>query len=572
MQFIRGGPDIPDEVIEALEEGRLILFCGAGLSMPVLPSFRGLVEKVYQRLHEDIGLDPAEAKAFKNRDFDRVLDLLERRVERKEVRDAVIAELTTPATAPAGRHRHSLELAEAADGACRLVTTNFDDLFERAADASGRNVAIDVAPKLPVPVPHRWSSLVHLHGRIDPLSPSAADNLILTSADFGRAYLTEGWASRFVTDLFAHFSVLFVGYSADDPIIRYLLDALAAERTAAEPEDRPRKAYALAGYRGRSSASLQTEWRNKGVDALPYQIRRGEDHSRLYKTLEEWARWKREGLTGRFRQVEQAWRYRPPATPPYDHDIQKVLWALRDPVCAQRFAAAPTAAPWEWQATLEQAGMLSLPFRPAGDRMVPLVDHGDTAKPPLDEVTLHLGRWLTRHLDKPEMLEWVLEHGGVPHPEFRNQVLQRMRLPEAATPDPRRCPSLEPTLRRAWEIFATTTEAIDRRYQVATLHAVLRPDTAEDLVRTELVAALRPVLRLKAARFYRTLRDSYAKHGIDPGPPSVRDHLDGEVLLASGPHLTELMTFIYHRRADRDQLLAALVDDLTAHLKRALDL
>jgi hypothetical protein len=572
MQFIRGGPDIPDEVIAALQEDRLILFCGAGISMPALPSFRGLVEKVYQRLHEDVGLDPAEARAFKSRDYDRLLDLLERRVERKKVRDAVVAELTAPPTAPTDRHSNALELAKAADGAYRIVTTNFDDLFERAISSSRRSVTIDEAPKLPMPLPHRWSSLVHLHGRIDRRSGSGGDNLILSSADFGRAYLTEGWASRFVTDLFAHFSVVFVGYSADDPIIRYLLDALAAERSAAKPEDRPRKAYALAGYPPGNAAALQTEWWNKGVDAIAYRIQRGRNHSLLYRTLEEWARWKREGLTGRFRQVEQAWRYHPPATPPYGHEIQQVLWALKDPVCAQRFAESPTPAPLHWRAVLEQAGMLSCPFSPAGDRAVPLVGHGNIPDPPLDEVTYHLGQWLTRHLDKPELLNWVLEHGGVLHQQFRYLILQRMRFPEQETPEPRHCPPLKPLLRRAWEIIATTADLIDCRYQTPMLSTVVRADTGEDVVRAELIAALRPTLKLKKPDLYLTLRNAYAQHGIDAGPPSVRDHLDGEVLLAGGSRLTELRTFIYSRTPNRDLLLAALVDDLTAHLKRTLDL
>jgi SIR2-like domain len=564
MQFIRGGPDVRDEVIEALEEDRLILFCGAGLSMPVLPSFKGLVEKVYQRLYEDINLKAAELKAFKSGSYDRLLDLLERRVGRAEVRNAVIAELTTPPTAPTDHHRHVLELAKTADGEFRLVTTNFDDLFERAAATAGYNLSLDEAPKLPVPLPHRWSSLVHLHGRIDAGSASTTNNLILTSADFGRAYLTEGWASRFVTDLFAHFSVLFIGYSAEDPIIRYLLDALAAERAAAKLEDRPRKPYALAGYKGRNSDVLQTEWGNKGVEVLPYRIRRGENHDTLHGTLEQWARWKREGLTGRLRQVEQAWRSRPPASPPYDHATQQVLWALRDPVCARRFADSPLAAPWEWQAPLEQTGMLSRP--PTSGRMVPLADDGNTGNLSLDEVTFHLGRWLTRHLDKPETLDCVLQQGGVLHPDFASQILHRMRLPENAACGPQHCPPLEPMLRRAWEIVTSTADLPDRRYRVIPLHMILHADAPQDVVHAELLSALRPVLRLKKAGFYRTLRAN-----TNPEPPTIRDYLDGEALLAGDRHLTELRSFIYGR-PDNKPLLAALADDLTSHLKRALDL
>ena len=40
--------------------------------------------------------------------------------------------------------------------------------------------------------------------------------MVLTDADFGRAYLTEGWARRFLVELFRSFTVLFVGYSHND--------------------------------------------------------------------------------------------------------------------------------------------------------------------------------------------------------------------------------------------------------------------------------------------------------------------------------------------------------------------
>ena len=34
MQFINDGPDVPDELLRAHEEGKVIFFCGAGISYP----------------------------------------------------------------------------------------------------------------------------------------------------------------------------------------------------------------------------------------------------------------------------------------------------------------------------------------------------------------------------------------------------------------------------------------------------------------------------------------------------------------------------------------------------------
>jgi NAD-dependent SIR2 family protein deacetylase len=51
MQFIANGPDIPDSLLQAHEEGRVVFFCGAGISYPAgLPGFGGLVQELFQFL------------------------------------------------------------------------------------------------------------------------------------------------------------------------------------------------------------------------------------------------------------------------------------------------------------------------------------------------------------------------------------------------------------------------------------------------------------------------------------------------------------------------------------------
>ena len=41
---------------------------------------------------------------------------------------------------------------------------------------------------------------------------SARSSLVLTAVDFGRAYLTENWATRFVTELFQEFTIVSIGH------------------------------------------------------------------------------------------------------------------------------------------------------------------------------------------------------------------------------------------------------------------------------------------------------------------------------------------------------------------------
>lgn len=92
-----------------------------------------------------------------------------------------------------------------------------------------RETQFAYAPYLPVPRA-TWQGIVHLHGGCGDANDGNHDNLTFTAADFGRAYLTEGWAARFLTELFLRTrAILFVGYSVSDPVIKYIVEAFAAE-------------------------------------------------------------------------------------------------------------------------------------------------------------------------------------------------------------------------------------------------------------------------------------------------------------------------------------------------------
>lgn len=126
-------------------------------------------------------------------------------------------------------HSALLSLARSREGALRLVTTNFDRIFHVAAKRTGQTFQDHAAPMLPIPKNSRWNGLVYLHGLLpEKIDDTALNRLAVTSGDFGLAYLTERWAARFVTELFRNCVVCFVGYSINNPVLRYMMDALAA--------------------------------------------------------------------------------------------------------------------------------------------------------------------------------------------------------------------------------------------------------------------------------------------------------------------------------------------------------
>src|SRR5215813_14952321 len=220
MPFVANGPEIPDALLEAHEEGRVVFFCGAGISYPAgLPGFKGLVDEIYKRVGTT--LSAIEQQAYDLNQFDATLDLLERREpgQRITVRQE-LAHALKPRWHRKGAtdtHEALLELARCRDASIRLVTTNFDRVFERIRKRPGKTFQTYAAPMLPIPKNSRWNGLVYLHGLLpDTADNSALHRLVLTSGDFGLAYLTERWAARFVSELFQNYVVCFVGYSIND--------------------------------------------------------------------------------------------------------------------------------------------------------------------------------------------------------------------------------------------------------------------------------------------------------------------------------------------------------------------
>ena len=305
---------------------------------------------------------------------------------------------------------------------------NFDNRF---VQAGLRSELVDSAPKLPVPKPHSWSTLVHLHGRIRPNDDGS--DLVLTAADFGRAYLTEQWAARFVTELFRAFTVVFVGYSVGDPVVSYMVDALAAERARG---GRLATAYAFAAGDDTpgGKAKAQDGWRAKNVEPILYDRRN--DHALLADTLIEWARLRNDPLHARSQIAINEITTMPAG--PEDPVVARVVWALQDPVAAKALAdEAPIVAEEDfpkletWLEAFAEKGLLS--WAPAnenpsaenpGEAVESLVDNGFQRGNPhsLDMTRVQLARWLARHLHVPQLLAWVLRNGGHLHPGVRRQV------------------------------------------------------------------------------------------------------------------------------------------------------
>lgn len=570
MQFIPHGPDIPEPLLRAHEEGNVVFFCGSGVSYPAgLKDFKGLVEDVYKALHESP--NEAELEALKAYKYDTALGLLEQRLlnGRLKVRETIATTLKPKLRRKNATRTHEalLRLSKTRKGATRLVTTNFDRVFEKVIKTHKMGTPSYKAPLIPVPK-MRWDGLIYLHGLLDQtVSGSNLHSLVVTSGDFGLAYLIERWAARFVSELFRNYTVCFVGYSINDPILRYMMDALAADSMMGE--DSP-TAYAFGSFDIGTREKTEAEWAAKNVVPVLYKNSKG--HSYLHETLNVWANRYRDGVNGKSAIVAHHAYHKPSGSTVQDDFVKRMIWALSDStgLPAKHFSQLDPVPPIEWLEEfsnrrfgiddLPQFGVprsdhfntshnpefkFSLLSRPAPSHLAPrmsLVDlnvgHGSDWDKTMDA----LAKWLARHLEKTEALFWVIGQGSNLSPRFEwhlNRALEGAK-------------HLHPTMRKLWE-FVVSGYARSRHYNGSLYGWEKRFKEQGDtlVIRQEFKDALRPSLKISRPYSFGTDRSTDTRERIS----SIANV---EVVLAS-----DFVHSAYQRIQKTEQFEAFLANILT---------
>lgn len=302
---------IPERLLLAHARGEVLFICGAGISGPAgLPDFRQLVLDVYARLDTSThgvltGLPPgacsqwqancvgltdqqvAEVKRFIVGDFDVVLGMLERRLDDQtrgdsQVRRTVATILRSGATRPAAIHKALIALADRG-GPKTIVTTNFDLLLQVAAQRLRSPVETYSLGSIPRPSRHsEFSGVLHIHGALDK-NPARTSELVLSDQDFGEFYLRRRVVPDFIYDAARLYHLVLVGYSANDPPMRYLLNAVAAD---GKRFDDLKERFTFFGTSSPDAVAL-ADWNGRGITPIHYDSNNG--HDALRATLERWA-------------------------------------------------------------------------------------------------------------------------------------------------------------------------------------------------------------------------------------------------------------------------------------------
>lgn len=233
------GIDFPNKIVDAIKEDQLVIFAGAGVSMgapTLLPNFEKLVEMIAEDTGEkkkkqescEVFLGRLKQKGIPvNQDTADII--LSQGKKHNNLHEAIINLFT--------------ELQK-----IKIVTTNYDQMFEQVCGEKGFTPRIYNAPALPLG--NDFDGIVHLHGNV-----CEPQYMVVTDEDFGKAYLTNEYASRFLVQLFSKYDVLFISYSYTDIILNYL--------TRAMPYSSERKRYILTSDR-------KNDWEALGIIPIYY--------------------------------------------------------------------------------------------------------------------------------------------------------------------------------------------------------------------------------------------------------------------------------------------------------------
>ena len=451
MRFISGGPIIPDLLLGERDAGRVVFLCGAGVSIPSgMPTFTQLTEFVIDKLapQSDSGIRKAfapwvdskqEIPVIARTPLDQVFNLLQLEYGRDQVGRLVSERLAVSGIKSAITKAHETigKISANQDGNPQIVTTNFDHLFEHALGPRLRQTY--VPPTFP-DLRHNASlmGVTYLHGRLAETGSEVHD-YVLSSSDFGRAYLAQGWATSFIQNLLQKFTVVLLGYQAEDPPVKYLFQGI----NSSSDHDK-RRLYA---FDQGLTEDVEAKWRDRGVTPIAYP--ESEKHQSLWETLEAWAVRSENPAAWKASVVDMA-KKGPRSLQPHERGM--VAHLVRTNVGTKQFAEARPAISAEWLLVfdpfrryaepvtrsiydeelidpLEAYGLDDDPSRQQEDQvesnpeLEDLISwrHGDdsldhqhrltkgTARgfEPMPSRLRHLSQWILQHVNQPILAWWV---------------------------------------------------------------------------------------------------------------------------------------------------------------------
>ena len=404
--------DFPEELLDAQQNGKLVIFAGAGVSTAPpanFPNFYKLVDDIAKgsnhifrkeidvskelksfmesqgasvEMPEGLSIDEYCKELSKelstkfvsnDKSPDQFLGFLKHNGIDVHSRTAKI--LSDPDSHPTELHKSLVDLFPTRES-LKIVTTNFDDHFTSCSNDKLEAFNIHKAPALPLG--SDFEGLVYLHGTTD-----VPKSIVITDQDFSRAYISQGWARSFIMELFENYTVLFVGYSYGDTIMSYLTRGLKI---------RERSLFAF-------TTGDEEHWRYHGIEPVIFpKLEAVEQHLR-YRALQEsvasWAKYSSMGFLQHKKRIAELLQQGPPIhNSEDDHYLEKVFTRT-----SHLKVFTENAKTQEWVGWAQNKGLFSKLFQRDN------IERSESLS--------NLSNWITDFtFSKPELLISIYEKGG----------------------------------------------------------------------------------------------------------------------------------------------------------------
>ena len=211
------------EVLDAREQGELLVFCGAGISRSVLPDFKGLVNDIKNH----ISINPegeSDINAFiEEKKYPEAISAIEMLQEgnREKILRFIHNDFNSKQKDIGSGHPvleiHKIIINLATNNnVTRIFNFNYDRFFSEVShDLRFLTYSDEIRPH------SEWkntSLIFHCHGRV---GHEAVQELIISYEDYQKLYSNSGEYFLFLKNLIKKNTIIFLGYSVED-IIKYI--------------------------------------------------------------------------------------------------------------------------------------------------------------------------------------------------------------------------------------------------------------------------------------------------------------------------------------------------------------
>lgn len=295
-------PSVPEALIRASSEGKLVVFVGAGVSRIVgCPSWKQFAYRVLQYLYDTKCINFHEFKNLRQLNLRKLLSICKHIIFEKELNPRPnFREMLTPKEELLKKYKIYENLY---GWKAIYVTTNFDECLDKVARENKppsltlEAIELEKQTKIELEIPPKviyskeellisnldQGNILHLHGSI-----ADETSLIITTSDYLKHYIAGAEPAVLLEKIFESHTVLFVGYGLEEyEILEYLVSNSKVSRIKGVLQHF--MLYPMYNEEKNLFEFQKKYYADLGIELIPYPI--GEyGYEHLNRVTEEWSK------------------------------------------------------------------------------------------------------------------------------------------------------------------------------------------------------------------------------------------------------------------------------------------